>query len=845
MQAKDVNIEDDIKVASNLPSKNYPNRPHRFWRIGWNSNYQYCYTDEDLTLLKQIVSQYNKQFGESRNTFFTTHEDNRIYNLWHCIKPTAIHHDNEQPFNGYTLENKEAKDFKHHPLWTYADSMARRIANWQSSRTKNQNFALMNDPVMLVLNEFKHWFYHDLVDATCKPEILDDIAKRQHLLKNMVHLIPHFGLDRIHLHDIQKSLEEASNIVRTCVVNKELPQLLSDLVVSGKSLETTLGTYLHFLLINEEVPDNFNPEVLEGKLLSCDQSPICKIFKQSALKVEQNMQNSLMLTPYEPLNRFYQLEKVSEQQGSIQAKLRLRENLLDVIRFSPLVNKQDQTNYLESLATVEAMVHVRQTLEHFNHLQTSLGSYLFAANYLDQANQLADHYVKLIEKSNALMRRLILRVDQYHVILLNRKTKDVNNKFFELNLRALETQFMKDGTLLTQLNKMCEKTINSMTKYQRELIKLADSMQSGEAQQKIQHEMQVLYRQMNYLNKLLPGLLDKSYVTIDTNKHLLPLDLFHSNTTFLSPEMMPQQEQSNILATQLTKLGRWDIQFNEINNTPELHYEVLDTEKNIVTLHFQGELLEIKPSEQGNDSIFVFRYGNEEQELGQIELFGKPRFCVSQDKSRHNIVKATGVFESLTISEERLVQETMICESLPPSIFDNAINVVSQSALQGLLRGAALAVSEKITASPGFKRTFMTQFTYAGCLFTFNLVKELVYTNPLDTIAEPLTTFLNALTKATIHTANYTFINLGLTLLTDFIDYAGHSLKQTSWSMCGSLAQYSSQAIRYGFFAWQTFAGKLTTPKQIFETALVTAAGITTGVVTETLSKKGIQALLN
>lgn len=491
----------------------YPTKDPRYSRIWWNRTKQYCYTEDEIALIAQIDAAYLSIIGDDKGRAnFKLTEETQWREWWTCTKPTAPTSTNLRT-DSFTLPNREAKDSKAYPLWNFADNMARKIANWQSERVKGQQRDLMNDPVMLIFDELREWFFTDLAEKECKISVLDDIAKRQSYIKSLIHLTPNFGPDRSRLHEVQGILDKAAQILRANVANKELPQLLSDLIISGKSLETTLGTYLHFLLVDEEVADNFSPDSLEALQENCKSSPICRIYRES-MKESTSTEISLPLSQHQSLNRFYEIQPIRKTSETIQAKLQIRESLLNTVRFAMFAKRADKITYLEALAAIEALMNIRKTLEKFNHIQTSLGTYAFAVNYLEQANSLATHYIQIIERSKQLITKLIKTADEGHSQLLSNKHLQGKSVYFERNLRALETRFAKGTTVSMQLDAFCQRTIGSMQRYQDEMKKLVASVQSGQASRELEVAMRDLYEQMNYLNSVLPALLGEPYITI-------------------------------------------------------------------------------------------------------------------------------------------------------------------------------------------------------------------------------------------------------------------------------------------------------------------------------------------
>lgn len=500
------------KLSSDTTSPDYPLKQYRYSLYLWNRYAQYCYTDEELVLLDKIKTEYKLLNDDKhREDFFELTEEKKWHDYWICKKPYLKSVQQE-----FTLPNREAKDTKIHPLWNYADDKAREIANWQGERTKGQSTDLMNDPVMLVFEELKHWFFDVLSEKECRKEVRDYIAKRQGYINSLVYAVPDFGLDRVHLREIQQSLEGASKTISSCVVNKELPQLLSDLINKGKSLENAVGTYLHFLPINEEVSENYSPEYAQDSLKDCKKSPICKVYKA----VNRVSGQSEMISSYQPVNRFYELVKVTEDENNVHIDMQIKKNLLDQINFASFVTETDKANYLEIMATLESLIKVRKVFEQSQFILPKIGTYMFAASYLQNVDALAINYVKYIEKIETLVNQLIKSAEKgLNNILINPSQQ---NKFFEKNMRALETKVVTKTTVSSQLNSYVHSAIESMNKYQQEMKKLATDMTTGEAKEEVNQAAQDLYNQMSQLNAVLPVLLmgEKTVVIARDNNQI-------------------------------------------------------------------------------------------------------------------------------------------------------------------------------------------------------------------------------------------------------------------------------------------------------------------------------------
>lgn len=515
--------EDVAKIDSSATSTHqvYPSKELRYYRTWWNRNSQRCYTDAELFLLKKITTLYLEIIGDEKNViYFKTDRKSFWYDTWHCDTPSETIGsepiDHLHASDTYTLPNRPNKDSKLYPLWGYADSLAKTIANWQSDRVRNQALEVMNDPIMLILDELRHWFYHELSLKECTVETLNEISKRQSYLKSITHTIPDFGLDRYRLHSLSIYLHEAAELIKHCIANKELPQLLSDLTTSGKNLETTLSSYLHFLLINEKVADNFSPEMMNTQYEKCDHSPICKIY-QANDQMDLTIISKKLLD-YSKLPKFLKFTNEKVNQDSLDVTAHFQLSPLNQISFASFVKDEQKQDYLRAAASLEALASIRKTFEKFNSLQTKIGSYLFASHYLELSNQLAEHYIHLIDSTNHLINKLIKHAESGHSMLLQNQQLRKLNAHFEHNLRALDTQFAKGTTTTLQLNQFCTKAVENIENYQHEMKKLVSTLQTGEAAEEVSAAMNELYQQMNHLNQVIPALLGQSKLHIDLNQ---------------------------------------------------------------------------------------------------------------------------------------------------------------------------------------------------------------------------------------------------------------------------------------------------------------------------------------
>jgi uncharacterized coiled-coil protein SlyX len=474
------------RLTLSSEQNSYPTRPNRYNFLGWNSRYQYCYTHEDIVLLQQIEHEFVSMFSEKEaGNYFSLVEYKELYEFWKCVIPIVTQKWQHHGSDIYTLPTRESKDLKSYPLWDFSENTAKQIANWQSRRIKNQNIDLLNDPVMILFEELKNWFFYSLSEKECKLEQLELISQRQSYLKNTLHLIPNFGPDRLNLHQIQQKLDEASQLISYCIAKKELPEFLTDAITAGKSLETTIGTYLHFLLIDEEVSDNFSHDYLSKAFIQTESSPLIKIYKtaasSSALTTSHRLKPKQAVLFYETIQ--------STDSNKLSFTLKLKEHLHQSVRFAPFVTDKDKRNY----------VLVKQLL---STADTGLNQFLSTSMH-----------------------------------------QPSETTHFEINLRSLETRVAKGTTVLSQLEKYCANAVNSMHKYQSSMKKLVDSFYSGEASENCENSMLELFNKINSFNSLLPAMIDNTVPVLpsplDSTSSAPKLILPNYSSLFKTPKLLP------------------------------------------------------------------------------------------------------------------------------------------------------------------------------------------------------------------------------------------------------------------------------------------------------------------
>lgn len=770
----------------------YPRRPHRYFRLGPNYNAQECYVEEDIALMQRIKTAYETILGEESENYFSLKEEKYWHDWWSCTKPFYNKLLKQHPQESFTLPSREAEDGRLFPLWNFADNMARQIANWQGERVKEQTQELMNDPVMLIFEELRNWFFNDLGRKECKPETLLELGKRVSFLKSLIHLVPNFGPDRLHLLELQKGLEHASNLVQHCIANKALPHLLSDLVRTGVNLENTLATYLHFLLVNEEVSDNFSIEYLEGTQRYCQQSPVCKIYQSAkAIQLAQSLPNDYV-------SKFYSMIDTSTDSNQSYLKLEIKKSALEAVKFASFVGEQEKIQYMETIATLDALINVRKILEKFHSVQTKLGTYIFAASYYEKANELAENYINLINKSRTLTKSLLKTSDSGLSLLLEKHNKYKNkDQLFEKNLRTLETKVAKGTTVSAQLDSYCDKSIESMQKYQQALKKLSADFFSGNAQHELEKAMHDLFLQMHHMNTFLPGILQ--------GKNVVVTDLIVAEPA----NELPQQDMQCVSAIIDDKVDRvFAIPFDYGKWNAEITYD-----------------------EETGTPIFTYQVYQQNRIVGSADFYGEPMLCVSEDKTRHNILNLQGVLRDFKLTNNMHVDE--ICSVLPSTLFDKVLIAGREGAAYGCLRGASQVIAVTLKnagVSPYIANLVKQASFYSG---TFAMKFSYYYAQRED--MEEMERCFQAIYHAAIETGQLWVLQLMLNQISNLLENTSAWLEKWGWSKTASGLNFCSNYLRFGLYAWQTIKSGW----------LPTTASLASGIAVETLISKGSDLLLD
>lgn len=636
----------------------YPTKPRRYLRYGWNSPYQHCYTDEEKKLLDSIISHFNNDDEVVLTEYFKLDEDKRLYGWWACYAPE--HKINEDT---YTLPNRPAKDLNYFPFWEYANNIAKKIANWQYDRSRNQRKESMNDPAMLIFEEVKYWFFNVLAHKNADQSTLELINRKQSYLRQLIHSIPQFGPDQFHLLQIDQQLEIARDLVSNNSSLKKLPELLSNLVLETKNLESTIANYLHFLLTNESVSPNFIYE--EGNAGEDQHSPVWKLFKQ-----KRPIQASQSINP------FY-LMKAENCDAKACFELVLDHTLLESLHFPEFISQETRHKYLESIALLSSLRTTRLVLEDYRKLQASLGTYVFAYHYRDVTKELAKNISALIDKSIQSLSKNIQANDEAFAVLLTKPQLHQQYHFFSKNKQALDTRLAKGTTTGHQLSQQAQNVHAGLNSYVDELQKLALSIEDGSAFEDLDASMHQVREKIALLNQFLPAQLDHEKFQIQPSKPIMTLGEGHLG------------------------IKAKDVGFD--NGAWDKNYR-------------------LEPST--NKKIYCYRLFKDNKEVGFADFYDVPYLCRSKDSERHNIIRTGGILENLKI-ESSTIED--VCQAMPPTLAEKIFITTQKSAMLGTLRGTTniFAMTLRDRNYSEQTATIISQASFYSAVFILNYMDYL------------------------------------------------------------------------------------------------------------------------
>lgn len=729
----------------------YPKRGNRFFL----PLRQDCYQEDEVTLLEQIRTAYSKMSEGTEANYFDLQEENHLKGWWKCLSPrTALSGKHGKDFS-FGLPSRDEKDTKQYPLWDYANQMARQVAHWQAERVHGQQPELMNDPVMLVLQELRDWFFNVIAIKECRKEDLAALVKRQAYLKTLVLLIPDFGKDRSHLHEVQQSFEQAYRIIHTCVANQELPELLKNVVVDAKNLESMIGTHLHFLLINDKVGENYEPDCHSSQASACTRSPMQTIHTAiRALPAPQG--NHHAVVAYQSPHRFYEIDPAT------------RMDITSKIQFASFVTPEDRQIYFELFTLKASLQSIREVMDNLRQVQANIGTYYFAQQYVEKTVALAANYIHLVDKSKKNLASLMQVAEKgLEKIFSDPKRYKSANKDFERNMKILHSRFTDVTVGNDLIDTYAHRATDSMERYKTMMERLVVDLWSGTAADEVNQAMGTLFTQMDSLNKLLPAVIhgnDVPMISVEPLCHDAP-SVTEPESSPVIPEIIHEDYNGLIPVMGGKVRGEWDplTQRHPVTQVP----------------------------------IYTYRLFYNEMEIGSADYYGQPSLCASPDKTQHNILKAKGFFSELPLPLSTEINT--VCTAAFPTLPERMWHAAPSAAAYGCLRGAKKVLGAGMQSVGFSQRTskFTSNAMYYGAYFLSRYYQH----QKRQAELEPSDNQWQAVYQAAYDTGELLIVGAVLNGVCHYVESAGKALQKRKWKKAASGLNALSQVGRYGVFA--------------------------------------------
>jgi len=753
----------------------YPQKPLRYFAYGYNYNAQDCYTPEESSLLGMIQQEHTLLLmpDSPPSPYFSLTSEEKYHGFWKCITPAYIPLVEKIRSASFTLDTVESKDLKTYPLWQLADGTARHIANWQSLRVKRQFFESMNDPAMFVFEELKDWFHKELTLSECNENSLNSIHARIKFIKNIAYLLPDFGNDKLYFHNLKQTLDKAVTITANCITGKSLPEKLTDVIKSSADVENIIGTYLHYLLINDPVSDNFSTHFINENNYNCIQSPVCKLF---SIAFQKNRGD---------LSHFYSY-------NSIHQNTDLDVSLLDTLHFADFVSSIDKEKYLKSIAILDTLIKTRKLFEDFKGLQDKIGSFTFAINYISQLKELTDNYVRLMNTVKSNLLDLVQVADAGLGVLYRNPDTREQHHHFEKNMRTLETRISKSTTVKAQLTVFFSNSITAINNYQAALKQLVLDIETGAASKQVEESMKEAFSEISQLNHFIPALIEGKPFNIN--------DLISNKVrqNHYLPAIVPSEIENQLTATcppailSPSYTGKWDdnVKFHSSTKQP----------------------------------IFMYRIYQDGIESGTAEFYGEPAFCVSEDRTQHNMLNPRGIFLNLQLPD--MYDFPRVCSRLPPRLMGDMAASALSATINGTCRGVSNTIYRKLDAAGFRKKTayFVSQAAFFTGVFSTRLYSHY---NSQQQSHDPFHIY-NAVYQSAIETGGLLLSNAVLGAVNYSLESFADFCARKHWSMLSVGINSIANISRYSLFAYQA-ANQGVGPA---------ASAIITGTVSETIVNK-------
>ena len=234
--------------------------------------------------------------------------------------------------------------------------------------------------------------------------------------------------------------------------------------------------------------------------------------------------------------------------------------------------------------------------------------------------------------------------------------------------------------------------------------------------------------------------------------------------------------------------------------------------------------------------IFTYRAFKDNQALGQADFYQHRILCRSEDGTRHNIIKVTGVFEKLDI-ESQLKTVEDICAALPPTVIEQITKTAKRSAQHGAIRGTASVVEYGLEKT-GYSKEFARKAYYGlyyGLIFTMSYLER--YSQTDETLPEHQRV-MSAAYQAIYDTLTLVFMQIILKEACATANDIGNFADRKGWSQTGRFFNAVGLYGGYGIYAKETLE------RGPVHAITSLASGIATEKAIEVMGKKVVDRLV-
>lgn len=219
--------------------------------------------------------------------------------------------------------------------------------------------------------------------------------------------------------------------------------------------------------------------------------------------------------------------------------------------------------------------------------------------------------------------------------------------------------------------------------------------------------------------------------------------------------------------------------------------------------------------------VYEHRFYCQDQEVASAKLYGVNLLCSSADKTRNNVLEATGQLKEL---ENYMSEDT--CAILPPNCLDLALSGAKSGVLIGTMRGLS-NTTEKYFLNNNYgqaKAKILSQALFYTSYFSLR-------TYEIESI-NPEQSYYNTFYQAGYDALMMLSIHAGSSAL----NYVGDKVKHAGWNNLGAAVSNASQVISYGNYAYQSIRTYFFSPIPTYTASIIAInllSSISAGKITQ------------